>query len=59
MVWYKSPTSVLGKDGNDNDAWFADGGTIAFVQQFSRNLRYELVGANIRVSLLEPGMVGA
>ena len=32
------------------------GGTKAFVQQFSRNLRCDLVGRNIRVSLVEPGM---
>ena len=34
----------------------AYGGTKAFVQQFSRNLRADLVGKNIRVSLVEPGM---
>ena len=34
----------------------ADGGTRAYVQQFSRNLRADLVGKNIRVSLVEPGM---
>ena len=32
------------------------GGTKAFVQQFSRNLRSDLSGKNIRVSLVEPGM---
>lgn len=32
------------------------GGTKAFVQQFSRNLRTDLLGANIRVSNIEPGM---
>ncbi len=32
------------------------GGTKAFVQQFSRNLRTDLAGANIRVSNIEPGM---
>jgi 3-hydroxy acid dehydrogenase/malonic semialdehyde reductase len=34
----------------------AYGGTKAFVQQFSRNLRTDLIGKNIRVSLVEPGM---
>jgi NADP-dependent 3-hydroxy acid dehydrogenase YdfG len=34
----------------------AYGGTKAFVQQFSRNLRTDLLGKNIRVSLVEPGM---
>ncbi len=34
----------------------AYGGTKAFVQQFSRNLRADLIGKNIRVSLVEPGM---
>ena len=34
----------------------AYGGTKAFVQQFSRNLRTDLIGKNIRVSLIEPGM---
>lgn len=34
----------------------AYGGTKAFVQQFSRNLRTDLVGKNIRVSVVEPGM---
>ncbi|MDA0273595.1 MAG: SDR family oxidoreductase [Proteobacteria bacterium] len=34
----------------------AYGGTKAFVQQFSRNLRADLTGKNIRVSLVEPGM---
>ena len=24
-AWYKSPTSILGKDSNGNDAWFSDG----------------------------------
>ena len=32
------------------------GGTKAFVQQFSRNLRSDLSGKNIRVTLIEPGM---
>lgn len=32
------------------------GGTKAFVQQFSRNLRSDLLGKNIRVSNVEPGM---
>ncbi|MGI9322085.1 MAG: SDR family NAD(P)-dependent oxidoreductase [Pseudomonadales bacterium] len=32
------------------------GGTKAFVQQFSRNLRTDLPGKNIRVSVIEPGM---
>lgn len=32
------------------------GGTKAFVQQFSRNLRSDLLGKNIRVSNIEPGM---
>lgn len=32
------------------------GGTKAFVQQFSRNLRSDLHGKNIRVTNLEPGM---
>jgi 3-hydroxy acid dehydrogenase / malonic semialdehyde reductase len=32
------------------------GGTKAFVQQFSRNLRADLLGKQIRVSLVEPGM---
>ena len=32
------------------------GSTKAFVQQFSRNLRSDLSGKNIRVSLVEPGM---
>ncbi len=34
----------------------AYGGSKAFVQQFSRNLRTDLLGKNIRVSLIEPGM---
>ena len=34
----------------------AYGCTKAFVQQFSRNLRADLTGKNIRVSLVEPGM---
>ena len=34
------------------------GGTKAFVQQFSLNLRADLVGRNIRVTDIEPGMVG-
>lgn len=34
----------------------AYGGTKAFVQQFSRNLRTDLHGANIRVTNIEPGM---
>tara|TARA_R110002072_G_scaffold89232_4_gene199903 strand:+ start:26919 stop:27662 length:744 start_codon:yes stop_codon:yes gene_type:complete len=32
------------------------GGTKAFVQQFSRNLRADLLGQNIRVTNIEPGM---
>lgn len=32
------------------------GGTKAFVQQFSRNLRTDLLGKNVRVSNIEPGM---
>jgi 3-hydroxy acid dehydrogenase/malonic semialdehyde reductase len=32
------------------------GGTKAFVQQFSRNLRADLVGKGIRVTNIEPGM---
>lgn len=32
------------------------GGTKAFVQQFSRNLRADLLGKNIRVTNIEPGM---
>jgi len=24
-AWYKSPTSILGKDSNGNDTWFSDG----------------------------------
>jgi len=32
------------------------GGTKAFVQQFSRNLRADLLGKSIRVSNIEPGM---
>jgi len=32
------------------------GGTKAFVQQFSRNLRSDLLGKNIRVTNVEPGM---
>jgi 3-hydroxy acid dehydrogenase/malonic semialdehyde reductase len=34
----------------------AYGATKAFVQQFSRNLRTDLMGKNIRVSVVEPGM---
>lgn len=34
----------------------AYGGTKAFVQQFSRNLRSDLLGRKIRVSNVEPGM---
>ncbi len=34
------------------------GGTKAFVQQFSLNLRADLVGRNIRVTDIEPGMAG-
>jgi 3-hydroxy acid dehydrogenase/malonic semialdehyde reductase len=33
------------------------GGTKAFVEQFSLNLRADLVGKNIRVTNIEPGMV--
>lgn len=32
------------------------GATKAFVQQFSRNLRADLHGTNVRVSLIEPGL---
>ena len=32
------------------------GGTKAFVQQFSRNLRCDLLGTKVRVSLVAPGM---
>ena len=32
------------------------GGTKAFVQQFSRNLRADLLGSKVRVSILAPGM---
>ena len=32
------------------------GGTKAFVQQFSRNLRTDLLGKNVRVTNIEPGM---
>lgn len=34
------------------------GGTKAFVRQFSLNLRADLVGKNIRVTDIEPGLVG-
>jgi len=34
------------------------GGSKAFVRQFSLNLRADLVGKNIRVTDIEPGMVG-
>jgi 3-hydroxy acid dehydrogenase/malonic semialdehyde reductase len=34
------------------------GGTKAFVRQFSLNLRADLAGKNIRVTDIEPGMVG-
>ena len=34
----------------------AYGGTKAFVQQFSRNLRTDLLGKNVRVTCVEPGM---
>ncbi len=34
------------------------GATKAFVEQFSLNLRADLVGKNIRVTSIEPGMVG-
>lgn len=34
----------------------AYGGSKAFVQQFSRNLRTDLLGKNVRVSVVEPGM---
>jgi len=34
----------------------AYGGSKAFVQQFSRNLRTDLLGKNVRVSNVEPGM---
>lgn len=32
------------------------GGTKAFVEQFSLNLRAELLGSNVRVTVIEPGM---
>ncbi len=32
------------------------GGTKAFVQQFSRNLRADLIGSKVRVTILAPGM---
>ena len=32
------------------------GGTKAFVQQFSRNLRADLIGHDVRVTVIEPGM---
>ena len=25
MAWYKSPTSIFGKNSNGHDAWFSDG----------------------------------
>ena len=34
------------------------GGTKAFVQQFSLNLRADLAGKNVRVTDIEPGLVG-
>ncbi|MFB0969150.1 MAG: SDR family NAD(P)-dependent oxidoreductase, partial [Pseudomonadales bacterium] len=34
----------------------AYGGSKAFVQQFSRNLRVDLLGKNVRVTNIEPGM---
>jgi 3-hydroxy acid dehydrogenase/malonic semialdehyde reductase len=34
------------------------GGTKAFVHQFSLNLRADLLGKNIRVNCIEPGIVG-
>ena len=34
----------------------AYGATKAFVQQFSRNLRTDLMGKNVRVTCVEPGM---
>lgn len=34
----------------------AYGGSKAFVQQFSRNLRVDLLGKNVRVTTIEPGM---
>jgi 3-hydroxy acid dehydrogenase/malonic semialdehyde reductase len=34
------------------------GGTKAFVRQFSLNLRADLVGRNIRVTDIEPGLCG-
>jgi len=34
------------------------GATKAFVEQFSRNLRADLLGTGIRVTNIEPGMVG-
>jgi 3-hydroxy acid dehydrogenase / malonic semialdehyde reductase len=34
------------------------GGTKAFVQQFSLNLRTDLLGTDVRVTCIEPGLVG-
>jgi 3-hydroxy acid dehydrogenase/malonic semialdehyde reductase len=34
------------------------GGTKAFVQQFSRNLRADLLHTHVRVTCVEPGLVG-
>jgi NADP-dependent 3-hydroxy acid dehydrogenase YdfG len=34
------------------------GGTKAFIRQFSLNLRADLLGTNVRVSCVEPGLVG-
>ena len=34
----------------------AYGGSKAFVQQFSRNLRVDMLGKNVRITLVEPGM---
>ena len=36
----------------------AYGGTKAFVRQFSMNLRADLLGSRVRVTSVEPGMVG-
>jgi len=44
-----------------NDAYFGSnvyGATKAFVKQFSLNLRADLIGKNVRVTNLEPGLCG-
>jgi len=47
-------------DKADLDDWekMIDGGTKAFVKQFSLNLRADLAGTNVRVSNIEPGLCG-